>query len=57
MKKYRVISNETMDYWKIVEAKNERQALKKVNLYDPKNDWTPDYDNVQVLDREVEEVK
>ena len=58
MKKYTVIQTYTaQDIWKNVEAKNERQALKKVNLYDPKNDWTPDYDNVQVLDREVEEVK
>ena len=37
MKRYIVTSNETMEYYKIVEAKNERDALKKAQLHDPKN--------------------
>ena len=57
MKKYIVTSNETMEYYKIVEAKNERDALKKCQLYDPKNEWKADYNNTEVIDQEVEEYK
>ena len=47
-------SNETMEYYKIVEAKNERDALKKAQLHDPKNEWKADYNNTEVIDQEVE---
>jgi hypothetical protein len=57
MKKYIVTSNETMEYYKIVEAKNERDALKKCQLYDPKNEWKANYNNTEVIDQEVEEYK
>ena len=39
MKRYIVTSNETMEYYKIVEAKNE---------------WKADYNNTEVIDQEVE---
>ena len=55
MKKYIVTSNETMEYYKIVEAKNERDALKKCQLYDPDNEWKTDYKHTEVIDQEVEE--
>ena len=55
MKRYIVTSNETMEYYKIVEAKNERDALKKCQLYDPKNEWKANYNNTEVIDQEVEE--
>ena len=55
MKKYIVTSNETIEYYKIVEAKNERDALKKCQLYDPKNEWKANYNNTEVIDQEVEE--
>ena len=54
MKRYIVTSNETMEYYKIVEAKNERDALKKAQLHDPKNEWKADYNNTEVIDQEVE---
>ena len=54
MKRYIVTSNETMEYYKIVEAKNERDALKKSQLHDPKNEWKADYNNTEVIDQEVE---
>jgi len=57
MKKYRVVSNETMEYWKIVEAKNERQAVKKADMYDKKNEWKADFSNCSILGREIEEIK
>ena len=57
MKRYIVTSNETMEYYKIVEAKNERDALKKCQLYDPKNEWKANYNNTEVIDQEVEEYK
>ena len=57
MKKYIVSSNETMEYYKIVEAKNERDALKKCQLYDPKNEWKANYNNTEVIDQDVEEYK
>ena len=54
MKKYIVNSNEAITYYKIVEAKNERDALKKAQLHDPKNEWKADYNNTEVIDQEVE---
>ena len=54
MKKYIVKSNEAITYYKIVEAKNERDALKKAQLHDPKNEWKADYNNTEVIDQEVE---
>ena len=54
MKRYIVTSNETMQYYKILEAKNEEDALKKAQLHDPKNQWKADYNNTEVIDQEVE---
>ena len=57
MKKNIVTSNETMENYKIFEDKNERDALKKCQLYDPKNEWKANYNNSEVIDQEVEEYK
>jgi hypothetical protein len=55
IKKYIVTSNESITYYKIVEAKNKRGALKKCQLYDPDNEWKTDYKDTQVINQEVEE--
>ena len=55
MKKYLVTSHETMEYSKVVDAKNETDAHKKAYSYTPNNEWEANYKNCEVVDWEVEE--
>jgi hypothetical protein len=53
MKKFKVTSWETMEYYKIVEAKNANEALNKVDI--STEPWQECYDNAERTDIEVDE--
>jgi len=55
MKTYKVKSYESVGYFKIVEAKNEKDAHKKAYTHDPDNKWEQLDNCSEVQDYEIEE--